>query len=151
MPEIVRPPFSWRDDPAVPGFDEGKPLFVFDEVCVLCSGGAAFIMRRDREGRVNMASAQSPLGSALYRHYGLAMDDTYLFLQGGRAFTKSAGYLELFSALGGWWRLLKASRVVPERLRDWLYDRIAANRYRWFGKTQMCALLSEEQNRRLLH
>ena len=150
MPELSGPPHSWRGDPAVPVFDDGKPLFVFDGVCVLCSTGAAFLMRRDREGRVNMASAQSPLGEALYRHFELPIDDSYLFLKEGRAFTKSAGYFEVAGALGGWWRLLKAARILPERLRDWLYDRLAANRYRWFGKADYCALLTEDQGRRLI-
>lgn len=150
MPELAHPPFSWRGDPAVPAFDDSKPLLVFDGVCVLCSSGAAFVMRHDWEGRVAVASAQSPLGEALYRHYRLDFDESYLVLAGGRAFTKSAGYLEIFTALGGWWRLLKVSGALPERARDWLYDRIAANRYRWFGKAEYCALLSGEQRRRLL-
>ena len=150
MPELPHPPFSWREDPSVPAFDDEKPLFVFDGICVLCSSGAAFVMRRDRQGRVNMASAQSALGTALYRHYGVPIDDSYLLLWNGRAFTKSAGYLALFTVLGGWWRLLKASAALPERARDWLYDRIAANRYRWFGKADYCALLTEDQGRRLI-
>ena len=108
------------------------------------------IPEHDREGRVDMASAQGGLGAALYRHYGLDMDDTYLFLRDGRAFTKSAGYLELFSVLGGWWRLLRMMQVVPEAVRDWLYDRVAANRYRWFGKADYCALLTEAQRARLI-
>lgn len=150
MPELAHPPFSWRGDAAVPAFDDSRPLFVFDGVCVLCSTGAALVMRRDKERRVNMASAQSPLGQALYRHFGLNFDESYLFLAQGRAFTKSIGYLEVFTALGGWWRLLKVSGLLPERARDWLYDRIAANRYRWFGKAEHCALLSEEQKSRLI-
>jgi len=150
MPELERPPYSWRDDQAVPAFDDARPLFVFDGVCVLCSSGSAFVMRRDREGRVNMASAQSPLGAALYRHFGIALDESYLFLRDGRAFTKSAGYLALFGALGGGWRLLNVMRLLPERARDWLYDRLAANRYRWFGKAEYCALLTPEQRARLL-
>ena len=150
MPALGTAPFSWRTDPAVPAFDDSAPLFVFDGVCVLCSSGSAFIMRHDENGRINMASAQSPLGEALYRHFGLALDDSYLFLAGGRAFTKSAGYLQLFAALGGWWRVLRAAGVFPEGLRDWLYDQIAANRYRWFGKTEHCALLTPEERSRLL-
>ena len=150
MAEFDRPPFSWRDDPAVPAFDDARPLFVFDGICVLCSTGAAFLMRRDRDGRINLASAQSPLGAALYRHFGLALDDSYLFLRDGRAFARSAGYFALFDFLGGWWRLLEAGRIVPEPVRDWLYDRVASNRYNWFGKAEMCALLSEDQRRRLI-
>jgi predicted DCC family thiol-disulfide oxidoreductase YuxK len=150
MPERAARPYSWRSDPGVPAFDDGKPLFVFDGICVLCSTGAALLMRRDKEGRINMASAQSPLGAALYRHFGLPIDDSYLLLKDGRAFTKSRGYFELLDALGGWWRLLQAARILPERLRDWLYDRVAANRYRWFGTADQCALLSEDQRARLL-
>jgi len=150
MPALQRAAYSWRDDAAVPAFDDATPLFVFDGICVLCSTGAAFVMGRDREGRINMASAQSPLGAALYRHFALPIDDSYLFLKDGHAFTKSRGFFELFDTLGGWWRLLKAARVLPERFRDWLYGRIAANRYRLFGKAGQCALLSEEQRRRLI-
>lgn len=150
MPELARPSYSWRDDPGVPAFDDATPLFVFDGICVLCSAGAAFVMRRDKEGRINMASAQSALGTSLYRHFGLPIDDSYLFLKDGRAFTKSRGYLEVYDTLGGWWRLLKVAGVLPEAVSDWLYDRVAANRYRWFGTAGQCALLSEEQRKRLL-
>jgi predicted DCC family thiol-disulfide oxidoreductase YuxK len=150
MPELPNPAYSYRDDPAVPAFDDARPLFLFDGICVMCSSGAGLIMRRDKQGRINLASAQSALGAALYRHYGLALDQSYLLIKDGRAFTKSAGFAELFTALGGWWRLLKAWSVVPERWRDWLYDRVAPNRYRWFGKADHCALLSEAQRKRLL-
>lgn len=149
MPVLDRPAYSYRGDPAVPEFPNA-PLFVFDGICVLCSGSAGFIMRHDEEGRVSMTAAQGVLGAALYRHYGLALDDTYLFLRDGRAFTKSAGYLELFAMLGGWWRVLRTIGVLPEAWRDWAYDRLAANRYRWFGKAEHCALLTPEQRGRLI-
>lgn len=150
MPALDRPAHSWRDDPQVPEFDDGKALLIFDGVCVLCSSSSAFVMRRDKAGRINMASAQSPLGAALYRHVGLDSDHSYLLLRDGRAFTKTAATFALLGALGGGWRLLNVGRVVPERFRDWLYDRIAANRYRWFGKADYCALLTPEQRARLL-
>jgi predicted DCC family thiol-disulfide oxidoreductase YuxK len=149
MPALDRPAYSYRNDPAVPDFGD-KPLFVFDGVCVLCSGGASFIMKHDDRGKVAMTAAQGALGQALYRHYGLDYDDTYLLIRDGRAFTKSDGYLELLAVLGGWWRLLRAFGVLPERLRDWAYDLLAANRYRWFGKADYCALLTPEQRARLI-
>ena len=77
-------PYSFRTDPDVPDFDDGKPLFIFDNVCVLCSGGVSFIMKHDREGRINFTSAQGPLGEALSRHYAVDWDDTYLFIRDGR-------------------------------------------------------------------
>lgn len=150
MPELARSAFSYRDDPAVPAFDDSKPLFLFDGVCVLCSSGASFVMRHDRRHAIALASAQSPLGMALYQHYGLALDDSYLFLLGGRAFTKSRGYLEVARALGGRWQAWRSFALVPEFVRDWAYDIVARNRYRWFGKTEFCTLLTKGQRDRLL-
>lgn len=134
----------------MPAFDDSRPLFVFDNVCVLCSGGVRFLMRHDGAARIAFTSAQGAIGRGLYRHYGLQMDETYLFLANGCPHTMSAGYLALAEDLGGWWRLACMGRIVPRRLLDALYRLIARNRYRWFGKTQACALLSEEQRARLL-
>lgn len=143
-------PYSYRADPAVPDFDDSRPLFVFDEVCVLCSGGASWVMRHDRQGRIAFTSAQGPVGAALYRHYAMEMDESYLFLCRGRAYAMSEGYFQLARELSGVWRLVAALRIVPRPLRDWVYARVAKNRYRWFGKTEACALLSEDQRARLI-
>lgn len=150
MPEISKQRFSYRDDTAVPTFDDSRPLFVFDGVCVLCSGGANWIMRHDRKELVNFSPAQEVLGQALYAHYGIEMDASYLLIADGRAYTASRGYLELCRILGGWWHVLRVSAVIPEGLRDRLYALIARNRYRWFGKIEYCKLLTEEQRRRLI-
>ena len=150
MPEISRRSFSYRDDPAVPGFDDRSALFVFDGVCVLCSGGASWLMRLDRKGRVKLTPAQAPLGQALYTHYGVEMDGSYLLIADGHAYTASRGYLELCRIFGGWWHILRIAAIIPERLRDWLYALIARNRYRWFGKTGYCQRLTPEQRARLV-
>ena len=150
MPEVSKRVVSYRDNPAVPAFDDHRALFVFDGVCVLCSGGASWLMRRDKKAHVNFTPAQEPLGRALYAHYGVEMDESYLLIAHGRAFTASRGYLELCRILGGWWHIFRVSAVIPERLRDRLYVLIARNRYRWFGKTDYCALLTPAQRGRLL-
>lgn len=150
MPEVSRSRFSYRDDRRVPAFDDGRALFVFDGVCVLCSGGASWIMRHDSKALLNVTAAQEPLGRALYTHYGVDMNESYLLIAGGRAYTASRGYLELSRILGGWYGVLRIAVVIPERFRDWLYALIARNRYRWFGKTDYCVLLTPEQRRRLL-
>ncbi len=78
------------------------------------------------------------------------MDDSYLLLANGRAFTASRGYLELCRILGGWWHIFRVAAIIPERPRDWLYGLIARNRYRWFGKAEYCELLTAAQRSRLL-
>jgi predicted DCC family thiol-disulfide oxidoreductase YuxK len=150
MPEVSGSRASYREDRAVPAFDDSRALFVFDGVCVLCSGGASWIMRHDSKVLVNLTPAQEALGQALYAHYGVAMDESYLLIADGSAYTASRGYLELCRILGGWWHILRITAVIPERLRDWLYAGIARNRYRWFGKVDYCALLTPEQRCRLL-
>ena len=150
MPKISGRQFSYRDDQAIPVFDDRKSLFVFDGVCVLCSTGASWLMRHDLNQQINFAPAQQALGQALYAHYGIDMNETYLILINGSAYTKSRGYIELFRVLGSWWHLLRVTALIPERRRDWFYLLIAQNRYRWFGKADYCALLTPEQRKRLL-
>jgi predicted DCC family thiol-disulfide oxidoreductase YuxK len=150
MPEVTKGRFGYREDPAVPTFDDSRPLFIFDGVCVLCSGGASWIMRRDSKRLINFTPAQGALGQALYAHYGVEMDESYLLIAGGRAYTASCGYIEVFRILGGSWRAFLVIGVLPKRMRDWIYALIARNRYQWFGKTDYCMLLTEEQRRRLL-
>lgn len=150
MPELHQPPYSYRDDPAVPAFEDGGAVFVFDGVCVLCSGGAAFLMRHDRRERVRFTPAQQPLGKALYAHYGVDWNESYLLLVDGRAYTATAGYLRLCRVLGGAWHVFRISALVPERWRDALYAQVARHRYRWFGRTEFCTLLTPEQRERLL-
>jgi hypothetical protein len=82
MPELPGPRFSYLSDASVPAFDNSRALFVFDGVCVLCSGGAAFLMRHDRHARVNFTPVKSELGQALYAHYGVDWNTTYLLIEG---------------------------------------------------------------------
>lgn len=147
---IAHDAFSYRDDPAVPGFDDSKPVFVFDGTCVLCSSGAAWLMRHDTRERVRFASAQSELGQALYAHYRMPLDESYLLIADGLAWTKTDGYLRLCAILGGPWHLLRIGRLVPRGLRDRAYDLAARNRYRWFGCAEQCVLLSPAQRARLI-
>lgn len=146
----ARTPYSYRQDASVPAFPDDKPLFIFDGVCVLCSGGARWLMRHDKREVFRFAPAQSPLGQALYRHYGIAMDETYLLLAAGSVYGKSSGYLEMLRILGGWWRAWRVFALIPRALRDWAYDMVARNRYHWFGKTDYCALIPESLKARLL-
>jgi predicted DCC family thiol-disulfide oxidoreductase YuxK len=150
MPDVSKTAYSYRQDAAVPPFDDTKPLFVFDGVCVLCSGGASWLMKYDKRARVNFAPAQEPLGQALYQHYGVIMDESYLLIANGRAYTATSGYLQLCKILGGPWHVFRATAILPEGLRDRLYALVARNRYRWFGKAEYCALLTDEQRARLL-
>jgi predicted DCC family thiol-disulfide oxidoreductase YuxK len=132
--------FSWRNDPAVPAFADEHPLIVLDGECVLCSANARFVLRHDRRRRFRLTTAQSPLGVALYRHFGLRADEegTILVLEGGRLLTDSDAVIAIPAGLGWPWRMAAAARIVPRPLRDSLYAWVARNRLRWFGRRETC-------------
>jgi predicted DCC family thiol-disulfide oxidoreductase YuxK len=145
-------PYSYRTDPNVPSFPDDKALIVFDGVCVLCSGFARFVLKRDKAFAFRLVTAQSPLGQALFGHYGLATDDfeTNLVIADGRAYAK-LDTVAIAGTLLGWpWRVLVFLRLLPRPLADWLYDRIAQNRYRLFGRTEACMMPPPEWRDRFI-
>ena len=145
-------PYSWRADPSVPPFPDDKALIVFDGVCVLCSGFVRFVLRRDRQFAFRLATAQSPLGQALFRHYGLDTQEfeTNLVLADGRACAKLDTVSLAGERLGGPWRALSLLRLLPRPIADWLYDRVARNRYALFGRTERCMIPPPEWRDRFI-
>lgn len=132
--------FSYRRDPAVPAFADDKAIVIFDGKCVMCSHFAQMIIRRDRARRFRLLAAQSPLGDALYRHYGLdpVAYETNVLIEDGRAWFKSEASIRILSRLGLPWSIAVLGRVLPLGLRDRLYNVIARNRLRWFGVRDVC-------------
>ena len=119
----------------------GGAVVLFDGVCNLCNGAVNFIIDRDSQGRFRFASRQSAAGQELLRAHGLppARMDSLICIAGGRAHLKSSALIAIARGLGGWWALPgRAGSLLPRFLRDWFYDRVAANRYRWFGRREVC-------------
>lgn len=147
----ARPPYSYRDDPDVPRFVDAGPIAVMDGECAVCSLGARTIARLDRTERFRICTVQSPTGAALTRHYGLDPDDpeTWLLLEDGQAWSGMEAIIRIGEGLGRMGRLATAMRVLPRPLREWLYRRIARNRYR-FGRSDMCTIPDERLRRRLM-
>jgi predicted DCC family thiol-disulfide oxidoreductase YuxK len=150
---MQRLPYDYRTDPAVPRFADDRAVIVFDGHCVLCSGFAQFILKHDRDGRFRLLAAQSDLGRALYRHFGLdpVNYDTYVLLLDGNAFFRSDAAIRILYGLGGGWSLLAmTARIIPAPLRDAVYNVIARNRLRWFGSRAQCFLPEPSQADRFL-
>lgn len=133
-------PYSYRADEAVPDFADDKAVIVFDGHCVLCSHWANFVLRHDGRKHFRLLAAQSPLGEALYAHYGLKSGDynTNLLIENGLCRVKSDGTLAMFAGLGFPWSLSAVFRIIPPPLRDYLYSIIARNRLSWFGQKDVC-------------
>ncbi|MFB9328488.1 thiol-disulfide oxidoreductase DCC family protein [Paenibacillus aurantiacus] len=117
-------------------------IMLIDGECALCHGITRFVIERDRATRFRFVALQSPVGIRLLKRHGLPVGDmdTFVLIDGGRAYVKSAAALRVLRKLGGGWRLLSLCLVVPKFIRDWVYDRIAGSRYRLFGRSEVCLL-----------
>src|SRR5690349_1762852 len=117
--------YSWREDPSVPAFADDRPVLIFDGHCVLCSSFAQFILRHDRERRLGLHPTDY---------------ETNIRLEGGRAWLNCEGSIRIFERLGLPWSLMAIGRLLPRPVRDWLYEIVARNRLRWFGRRATCYL-----------
>jgi predicted DCC family thiol-disulfide oxidoreductase YuxK len=128
-------------------------VVVFDGVCNLCSRSVQFILKHEAEPRFRFAPVQSPAGSQLLRDAGFDSADvkTFVLLSHGTVYTRSSAALRIAKSLKGPWKLLRVAWLVPRPIRDWMYDLVARNRYRWFGKTDTCMVPTPELRERFLH
>jgi predicted DCC family thiol-disulfide oxidoreductase YuxK len=122
------------------------PVLLFDGVCNLCNGAVTFVLQRDSHRHFRYASLQSASGQALLDHFGLPKDafDSFVLIEKGRFFTKSTAALHVARNMNALWPMLSVFLIVPAFLRNAVYDLIAKNRYRWFGKRDACMMPSPE-------
>ena len=133
------------------GVEQGA-IVVFDGVCALCSGWVDFLLRHDHRRQFRFAAMQGESGRRLLAGHGLDPDDplSFLLLDADGARTDSDAIVAVLVRLGGAWRVAGALRVLPRRVRDALYRRLARNRYRWFGKKDACYLPPAAERNRFL-
>ncbi|WP_374025058.1 thiol-disulfide oxidoreductase DCC family protein [Mycobacterium sp. HNNTM2301] len=132
------------------------PVLLYDGVCGVCNAAVRTILRFDPHGTLRFAALDSDFARDVFaRHPAIKDVDSVVFVDepeqpGERVAVRSAAALRVVDYLGGPWKLLKAARVIPTPLRDWLYDRIAAVRYRIFGKYDTCPLPPPEVRARFV-
>lgn len=130
----------------------GETVVLFDGVCKLCNGWAKFLIRHDRHHRVRLAAVQSPEGQALLAWAGLPVDafDTMAVIRDQHYWVRSEAFFEVVTLLPGAWPMFRVLRIFPQWFRDWAYNRVALNRYRLFGKHEVCLLPTPDHQRRFL-
>ncbi len=115
-------------------------LILFDGVCNLCSGFLQFVYKHDKRGIFKFAWIQDDVSGEILNWLDMPTDqfDTIVLIKDGQAYFKSTAFLEIVNLLKFPWPLLYMGIIIPLRIRDKIYDWVAENRYRWFGRKDSC-------------
>jgi len=129
-----------------------NPILLFDGVCNLCNRLVLFVIRKDKKARIRFTSLQSDTGKALLTNAGLSPDsaNTVVYVSGDKVFLRSSAVLNLLYDIGGGWKLFYSLIIIPSFIRDFLYNLIAKNRYRIFGRRETCMIPSKDIENRFL-
>lgn len=126
-------------------------IILFDGECNFCDHSVQFIIKRDPKGYFKFASQQSDIGKKKLKQFGIAEDmDSFVLLDHDKSYFKSSASLRICKNLEGMWKVFYYLLIVPRPIRDFFYDIIANNRYKWFGKKDSCMLPSPEIRNRFL-
>jgi len=125
---------------------------LFDGVCNLCSGFVVFTIKRDPDAKFKFASLQSNEGGNLQKEFGIDPDNikTIVLVENDNYYLKSDAVLRIFKHLDSMWFILYYLIYIPRPIRNFVYDLVAKNRYRWFGKKDVCMLPTPELKKRFL-
>ena len=125
-------------------------IIFFDGVCNLCQGSVRYLIKHDKKGVLKFASLQGNYAKDFVNETEIQSMQSILFFDGKILYKKSTAVLKLSRLLGGWHQLLLLGYILPRFVRDWLYNIVAKNRYRWFGKKDQCMLPSKGFENRFL-
>jgi predicted DCC family thiol-disulfide oxidoreductase YuxK len=133
---------------------EDKKIILFDGVCNLCNGAVLFIIKRDRKDVFRFAALQSEIGKKLTEERNIDTEkvDSIILVDPGVAYySRSTAALEIAKEFNGFWVLLRPFQfILPESIRDGIYNFIARNRYKWFGKKESCMIPTPELKAKFL-
>jgi len=133
---------------------KAEKIILFDGVCNLCNGFVHFVIKREKSDIFKFAALQSDQAIELLAQYDLISTDmkSVILIDTGRnkAFTESSAVLHIFGNLKGLFPLLQLFFIIPKFIRDFVYQQIAVNRYRWFGKRNSCMLPTPELKKKFL-
>ncbi len=127
-------------------------IILFDGVCNLCNSGVQFIIKKDKKNLFKFAPLQSEHGQEILEKHQISTKnmDSFVYAYKGRAFTKSTAALKIAKELKRGWQLFYVFIVIPAFLRNFVYDLVAKNRYKWFGKKDSCMIPTPELKAKFL-
>lgn len=123
-----------------------QPIILFDGVCNLCNGTVDFLMKQDRKKQFRFAPLQSETGELLTQQFQIPENsDSVILIKSNTVYFKSDVVIEISGMLHYPWKMGVIIKIIPKKIRDKLYDWIAKNRYRWFGKKDTCRIPTLEE------
>ena len=132
---------------------ENKKIILFDGVCNLCETSVQFIIKHDPKDIFRFVSLQSDLGKKILDHIGIKnsnLDSIILYEPGIAYYYKSTAALQIAKNLDGIWHYGTIFRIIPTGLRNYIYDFVAKNRYKWYGKKESCMIPTAELKSKFL-
>ena len=117
-----------------------QAVIFFDGICNLCNGAVQFTIERDKKNMFQFASLQSDFASEKLKPFHIAPEnlESFILLENDKVYLRSTAALRIAKKLNGLWPLLYGFIIVPRFIRDAVYNYIAKNRYKWFGKQESC-------------
>lgn len=129
-----------------------KKIILFDGVCNFCNYWVNFILKHDLKKNFLFAALQSKAGQELLAKFNLSTTnfDTFILINDDSYQTKSDAAISIAQNLSGWPKILLIGKIIPRFLRNFIYDLIAKNRYKIFGKKESCRVPTKEEKERFL-
>jgi predicted DCC family thiol-disulfide oxidoreductase YuxK len=129
-----------------------NPILLFDGYCNLCNSAVQFVLKHEKNSNLRFASLQSEIGIQLLKQYAINPNviDSLVFIEKGKCYTKSTAALKLSRYLKGIYGLGIIFIIIPSFIRNIVYDFIAKNRYKWFGKIDSCLMPDKDLQKRFL-
>ena len=132
---------------------KNKKIILFDGVCNLCDSAVQFVIQYDTKDVFRFVALQSELGQEILKHIGINpknIDSIILYEPGVAYYYKSSAAIKIAQNLGGFWHFGTVFKIIPTAIRNQLYDYIAKNRYKWYGKKESCMIPTQELKAKFL-
>ena len=128
------------------------PIVLFDGICNFCNYWVNFAIKRDRKKKLRFTPLQGETAKSLLPQYNILSTSlsSVIFIDGNKVYTQSSAAIRICKYLDGGWKLFYGLMIIPKFFRDWLYNIIARNRYKWFGKKDVCMIPTPEMRARFL-
>lgn len=132
---------------------KNKKIILFDGVCNLCNSSITYVIDRDKNDTFRFVALQSDLGETIQEYLGIenkSLDTIILYVPDEAYYIKSTAAIKVMREFLGFWKLTQIFLILPSSVRDLVYNYVAKNRYKWYGKQENCRIPTPELKAKFL-